>query len=318
MYESFFQLRERPFDLTPDPRFLLLTPTHREALANLKYGLQSQKGLTLLIGEAGTGKTTLVRRVLADRIDAGGGSCTYVNNPTLTRREFYEFLAGRFELPAEAAASKARFLVSIEDELKRRHERGEQCVLVIDEAQSLPDELLEEIRLLANIETGTTKLLPLILAGQPELATRLNQNEIRQLKQRVALRCQLMPLTVGETAAYIAGRIQLAGGDASTMMTRDAVIAVHDYARGIPRTISVICDNALLTAFAAGERTVTEKTVRAVARDFDIVASRPARTQSAPEGRRETAGELPPRAHDRVVPMFGSMWPTAAKRLRFR
>ncbi|MGH7552887.1 MAG: ExeA family protein, partial [Longimicrobiales bacterium] len=313
MYERFFGLRERPFDLTPNPRFLLLTPTHREALANLEYGLRAQKGLTLLIGEAGTGKTTLVRRALASRIDAGGGNCVYLNNPTLTHREFYEFLAEQFGLPEGTVSSKAQFLLAIERELRRRQERGEQSVLVIDEAQSLPDELLEEVRLLANIETDTTKLLPLILAGQPELATRLNQIGLRQLKQRVALRCQLAPLTLAETAAYIAGRIQLAGGDASTMLSRDAVIAVHDYSHGIPRTISVLCDNALLTAFATGERPVTEKTVRGVARDFDVAAAPPRPSAAPAKAGQEDGAAGRTGAKRKIVPMFDapSVWPRA-------
>lgn len=277
MYESFFGLRERPFDLTPDPRYLLLTPTHREALANLEYGMLARKGLTLLIGEAGTGKTTLVRRAFARDGERARSACVYLNNPTLTRREFYEFLAGEFALSPDAVESKARFLVEIDDELRRRDAIGETPVLVIDEAQSLPDDLLEEVRLLANIETDTAKLLPLVLAGQPELATRLNQPAFRQLKQRVALRCQLAALTLPETAAYIAARVRMAGGDPATLLSRDAVVAVYEHAHGIPRSISVLCDNALLTAFAAGERPIGEKTVHAVARDFDLLPiSRPA------------------------------------------
>jgi general secretion pathway protein A len=271
VYTAFFGLRERPFDLTPNPRYLLLTPTHREALANLEYGIAAGKGLTVLIGEAGTGKTTLVRRALAARMGASGGQYVYLNNPALTRPEFYEFLANAFGLDPDTAHSKARFLAALDLELRRRHARGSTTVLIIDEAQSLPDDLLEEIRLLANIETDTEKLLPLVLAGQPELATRLNQPGLRQLKQRVALRCEIAPLTLSETAAYIAGRIRLAGGDGPSVMTRDAVVAVFQYAQGIPRTISVLCDNALMTAFANDERTVSAAIVHAVAKDFDFL-----------------------------------------------
>lgn len=313
MYESFFGLRERPFDLTPDPRYLLLTATHREALANLEYGISSRKGLTLLIGETGTGKTTLVRRALGARLDGAGAPCVYLNNPTLTRGEFYAFLAGQFGLPAAAADSKAHFLVEIERELRRRDAIGATPVLVIDEAQSLPDELLEEIRLLANIETDTHKLLPLVLAGQPELATRLNQSSLRQLKQRVALRCQLVAMTLPETAAYVASRIRLAGGDPATLLSREAVIAVFEHSHGIPRTISVLCDNALLTAFATGERPVGATTIRTVARDFDLL---PAVSRST-----TVATDAPPPRRQPVLATrirSGAVWPRLMKLVTLR
>jgi len=295
VYEAFFGLRERPFDLTPNPRYLLLTPTHREALANLEYGIASRKGLTLLIGDAGTGKTTLVRRVLSTRVDASGGHCVYLNNPTLTRGEFYAFLTTEFGLGAEVAGSKTHFLAALGFELRRRHLEGVSSILVLDEAQSLPDELLEEVRLLANIETDTEKLLPLVLAGQPELADRLNQPGLRQLKQRVALRCHVAPLTLAETAAYVAGRVRLAGGDAPSFIGRDAVVMIFEYSQGIPRTISVICDNALMTAFAAGERQISASTVRAVARDFDLAGSAPrrGRTTSLPAAEGESVSPVP-------------------------
>jgi type II secretory pathway predicted ATPase ExeA len=210
MYESFFGLRERPFDLTPNPRFLLLTGRHREALSNLQYGLMSRRGLTLLVGEAGTGKTTLIRAVIGD-FENQGAVIAYLNNPTLTRAEFYEFVAEAYGLGAEAGASKFRLLRDLSQRLEERHAQGALTALIIDEAQALPDELLEEVRLLANTETSSDKLLPIVLAGQPELADRLNAPSLRQLKQRVALRCQLGALTPTETAEYIAGRIRVAG-----------------------------------------------------------------------------------------------------------
>jgi type II secretory pathway predicted ATPase ExeA len=321
MYEAFFGLQERPFDLTPNPRFLLLTPKHREALANLEYGLHAQKGLTLLIGEAGTGKTTLIRSALAAGHGSADGGCVYLNNPALTRGEFYEILAERFGLPEGAAVSKARFLLAIEDDLRRRHARGGISVLVIDEAQSLSDELLEEVRLLANIETDSEKLLRLVLAGQPELAGRLNQVGLRQLKQRVALRCEIGPLTVAETAGYIAGRIKIAGGNASTIMTRDAVISIFEHSKGIPRTISVLCDNALLTAFAAGERPVSKSTVRSVAQDFDVAIG-PSRTTThrspAPATRQDARGG-DGGVKERLTPVLGSLpGPRVLERLGVR
>lgn len=269
MYEAFFNLRERPFELTPNPRFLLMTSTHREALANLQYGITGRKGLTVLIGEAGAGKTTVIATALAGWRTAGH-LVAHLNNPTLTRNEFFEYLVSAFALSPQAAASKARFLAEFSELVTRRHERGELTGLVIDEAQSLSDELLEEVRLLVNVETATDKLFQVLLAGQPELASRLNESGLRQIKQRVALRCTLSPLDVREVAAYIAGRIQIAGGVAAHVFTREAVTAIHEHSNGIPRVISVISDNALLAGFAAGVRPVTSALVDEVCREFDI------------------------------------------------
>lgn len=269
MYEKFFGLRERPFDLAPNPRFLLLTETHREALANLEYGLTGRKGLTLLVGEAGAGKTTVIRAALAEW-EKAGHFVALLNNPTLTRDEFLEFLAASFKLPAEAGTSKTRLLAELTALVTARHQRGLITGLLIDEAQSLSTELLEEVRLLVNIETNSDKLFQVILAGQPELATRLNEPALRQIKQRVALRCRLATLTVREAAAYVAGRIQVAGGVAGQVFTREAVQLIHEHSGGIPRVISVICDNAMLAGFAADRRPVTSDIVEEVCRDFDL------------------------------------------------
>jgi general secretion pathway protein A len=273
MYERFYGLAERPFELTPNPRYLVLTPSHEEALSNLHYGITARKGITLLLGEAGTGKTTLLRKALALRVrpgEPGSDGWLYLNNPTLTRQEFLEALAEGFGLGPAAAASKTRLLAALQEVLENRHRRGLASALIVDEAQSLPHELLEELRLLVNIESDTEKLLPLVLAGQPELADRLNDHGLRQLKQRVALRCRLRPFSLRETASYIATRIRLAGGDAGAVFTRDAVTAVHEASQGIPRTISVICDNALLGGFAADRRPVDADIVREVCDDFDV------------------------------------------------
>jgi len=269
MYESFFGLRERPFDLTPDPRFLLMTPTHREALANLQYGVSARKGLTLLIGEAGAGKTTLITTAL-DEWRTAGHLLAHMSNPRLTRNEFFEYVAGAFGLSAAAATSKVRFLTEFTALVTRRHELGQLTGLVIDEAQSLSDDLLEEVRLLVNVETPTEKLFQVVLAGQPELGARLNQPGLRQIKQRIALRCTLATLNVSEVAAYIAGRLQIAGASAAQVFTREAVMAIHQYSGGIPRVISVVSDNVLLAGFAAGIRPVTSGLVEEVCREFDI------------------------------------------------
>jgi general secretion pathway protein A len=268
MYEQFYGLRERPFDLTPNPRFLVLTESHREALANLEYGIGSRKGITLLVGEAGSGKTTMIRAAV-DRMPARV-HCVHLHNPTLSRTEFVEMLASRFGLSDEASQSKAAMLIELEALLRARRASGESSVLVVDEAQSLPAELLEEIRLLANIETNDEKLMSLIIAGQPELADRLNDQSLRQLKQRIALRCELQPLSAQETAGYIAGRIRAAGGTGARVFTREAVALIHERSQGIPRTISVIADNALVGGLAVGQRPVGSDLVREICRDFDL------------------------------------------------
>jgi general secretion pathway protein A len=285
MYEGFFGLRERPFDLLPNPRFLYLTSRQREALSNLQYGLTTPRGLTLLLGEAGTGKTTLVQSALAE-LDHDNVECVLVSNPTLTRDEFFEYLATSFGLPADVAASKTRFLFEFRKHLQERHAQGRLSALVLDEAQSLPYELLEEVRLLSNIETATVKLLNVVLAGQPELATRLNEPGLRQLKQRISLRCQIEPLTFQETAAYIAGRLRIAGGNPAAIFSREAILAFHEVSGGVPRIVNVICDNALIGGFAAQVKPVLKATVDEVCRDFDLrqAASRTAGAEDPESG----------------------------------
>jgi general secretion pathway protein A len=270
MYERYFGFRERPFDLAPDPRFLVLTESHAEALSTLEYGVSSRKGVTLLIGEAGVGKTTLIRAALERQPERV--RCIHLQNPVLSRAEFIEMLARRFNLSPQAAVSKTALLCELEDLLKQTRQAEETMLLVIDEAQSLPYELLEEVRLLANIESNSERLLSVILAGQPELAGRLNDPALRQLKQRIALRCELRPLTRQETAGYIAGRIRAAGGVGADTFTREAVKEIHDRSGGIPRLVSVISDNALLGGFAAGVRPVPVSIVRDVCADLQLDA----------------------------------------------
>ena len=269
MYQEFYGLREMPFDLTANPKYLYLTPRHREALSNLQYGLSAAKAVTVLIGEAGTGKTTLLKAALtSDRCRQV--RCVTINNPALTRVEFLEVLARSLNLSAEAARSKAVLLEELEASLRESRSQGTITALVVDEAQSLSTDILEEIRLLANIETPTEKLLPLVLVGQPELGTRLEDSSLRQLKQRVVLRCEITPFSLRETAAYIATRIETAGGSAIRLYTRDAVMRIHEHSRGIPRTINVICDNALFHGLALGRRPVGQDLVLEVCRDFRL------------------------------------------------
>jgi type II secretory pathway predicted ATPase ExeA len=289
LYGAFFGLQDRPFDLVPNPRFLFLTPGHREALSNLGYGLTTPRGLTLLTGEAGTGKTTLIHAILGE-LDSDRIQTVVVSNPTLTRAEFYESLATGFGLSVEARLSKTQFLSELRRHLEARSAADQLTALIIDEAQSLPYELLEEVRLLSNIETSTTKLLNVILAGQPELSERLNDTSLRQLKQRISLRCELALFDFMETAAYIAGRLRIAGGDPARIFSREAILAIHEASRGVPRTVNVICDNALIGAFAAQTRPVLRSLVENVCRDFDLRRSdgnapeRPAAHATGPAG----------------------------------
>jgi type II secretory pathway predicted ATPase ExeA len=274
MYQEFFGLRELPFELTPNPRYVFLTDRHREALSNLQYGLSSHKAVTLLIGEAGTGKTTLLQTVLSSEV-CRNIRCVYVNNPALTREEFVETLARGFGLSAAAATSKATMLAELQTMLEQSRALGQSLALIVDEAQALSNALLEEVRLLANIETHSEKLLPLVLTGQPELADRLRAPELRQFRQRVSLRCEISAFDRSETAAYISNRIRIAGGHAPKIFTREAVINIYRHSRGIPRVINVLCDNVLVGAFSRGTPLVTSDIVAEVCRDFDLGLSAP-------------------------------------------
>jgi general secretion pathway protein A len=292
MYERFYGLRERPFELAPNPHFLYLANRHREALSHLRYGLTTPRGFTLLLGEAGTGKTTLVQAVL-EQLTPDTVECVLLTNPTLTRSEFLEFLADGFNLSADSRTSKVRLLSELRDHLEKRHQTGRLTALVLDEAQSLPYELLEEVRLLSNIEVSSTKLLNVVLAGQPELAERLNDPALRQLKQRVSLRCELGPLNFADTAAYVAGRLRIAGGNPVEIFSREAVTAIHECSGGVPRTINVVCDNALISGFAVQARPVPRSIVVEVMRDFDLKrATPPGPAATATEANQNDASDL--------------------------
>ncbi len=282
MYLDYFGLDALPFELSPDPKYLMMTPRHREALANLQYGISARKSLTLMTGEAGTGKTTLVNAALASP-PCKDARIVQLSNSTLTRDEFVEFLARSFRLSAEAASSKTLLLAELEQLLVERRAQGITTALVIDEAQCLERELLEEIRMLSNIETPSEKLLPLVLVGQPEFAERLNLPSMRQLKQRVALRCELGTLTAAETAAYVAGRMRIAGGEASIVFTRGAIEEIHKGSGGIPRTISVICDNAMVNGYALGIKPITAELIQEVCADFDLGRNAATAPVAAPE-----------------------------------
>lgn len=271
MYQAFCGLREPPFELTPNPKFLYFSPRHREALSILEYGLAAAKSLTVLLGDVGTGKTTLIKAALESE-RCRHVHCITISNPALRRDEFLTILAARCGLSTDAGRSKGVLLDELERVLASRRARGEVVALVVDEAQSVETELLEEIRLLSNLETESEKLLPLVLAGQPEFAERLEAPSLRQVKQRIALRCELSSFELADTAACIAHRITMAGGTPSELFTLEAVTLIHEIARGIPRTISVLCDNALVCAMAQDRKPVDQLMVLEVAKDLNFPA----------------------------------------------
>jgi general secretion pathway protein A len=316
MYQRFYGLRELPFELTPNPRFLFLPPRHREALSNLQYGLSSAKAITVLIGEAGTGKTTLLKAALESE-PCRQVQAVYLSNPALTPQDFVRLVAIRFDLSPQARKSKAVFLEEAERLLRERRANGTITALVVDEAQSVSIELLEELRLLANIETASEKLLPLVLAGQPELHARLNDSALRQLKQRVALRCEIGPFDLSETAAYIASRVTEAGGEASALFSREAVALIHQYSGGIPRTISVLCDNALVNGMALGRKPVDRSIVVEVGRDFCVSSpDADAAGRPSPDTNPEPAAAPPtPEAIEAMPGRRRSLWFRRARNL---
>lgn len=268
MYQQFYKLKEMPFALTPDPRFMYFTPSHIEAMANLRYGIESGKGLIAVTGEVGTGKTTILRWMMR-RLDSMV-LVAYIFNPRLSVPEFYQHLAAL--LGCENWQNKSELLMTLGRKLESRHNRGLRTVLIVDEAQGLSISVLEEIRLLLNFETDTVKQLQVVLSGQPELRDVLRDSRLRQLKQRIALRCDISPLPdVEQTARYITSRLLVAGAERTDIFTPAAVDYIYRCSGGIPRQINNLCDNALLAGFAASEQTIGTKIIEEVAQTFDLL-----------------------------------------------
>lgn len=268
MYKRFFGLRDNPFNVNPDPRYLFSTRHTQEALACLTYGIQYRRGFVLLTGEVGTGKTTLLNKLLGwlrrQRV-----ATSFVFNPRLDSSQFFDYMLADFGLNFDSR-QKGQMLLRLNKWLLERHLSGGTAVLIVDEAQNLSAEVLEEVRLLTNLETSTEKLLQIVLSGQPELENKLDRPELRQLRQRITLRCKTQPLTLDETQKYVTTRLRIAGADGRPVFTPEAVEAVHTNAQGIPRVINLLCEHSLISAFAEQKRPVPAETIQEVAREFQL------------------------------------------------
>lgn len=271
MYKEFFELNEYPFSLTPDPRFIVFTPKYNELLAGIYYGVEMAKGLMMLTDEVGTGKTTALRWIIR-RLDSSV-LAAYIFNPHLTIDEFYQHLSEMLGLGKHE--SKTGLLMEMGKLLEDRHKRGLRTMLIVDEAHELSDELMEEIRLLLNFESDSAKFLQIILTGQPELKDRLRRRDLRQLKQRIALRCEMPILSdVGEVERFIVERTKLAGAKSDSIFNGEAIELIYQCSEGIPRQVNNLCDNSLIAAFAANQRVVTRKMVEEVASNLDLLPDR--------------------------------------------
>jgi len=259
VYLSFYGLREAPFAPTPDPKFLFQSARHREALAQLIYGVRERKGFIVLTGEIGTGKTTLLRTLL-ERLNAAT-PVAYVHNSALNIEGLLEYVLQDWGVKS-TAASHAQRLFELNEFLIDQHRKGTSPVLVIDEAQNLTVETLEAVRMLSNFETTNQKLMQILLVGQPELRDKLDLPELRQLKQRVGLRCHIAPLSAEETRLYIRHRLRIAGATDAGIFTDAAIQKIADYSRGTPRVINIVCDHCLLSGFADSKKRIDAATVQ--------------------------------------------------------
>ena len=275
MYKSFFNLQLNPFEISPDPHFFYPTPCHYEAIANLYHAIQGRKGLVVITGEVGTGKTLLVRCLL-EKLGNDRVQCAYVFNPLLGPLEFLRYVTVDLGLPT-GRDDKGDLLQRLNSFLIQRHNQGQTAVLILDEAHLLSSEVLEETRLLSNLETARGKLLQIALVGQPEFDEKLDSSEMRQLKQRIALRCTLKPLKWEETRAYIQWRLKRAGATGTpSIFTEESLKVVYEHSGGLPRLINTICENALISAFAVGTQSVPPYLVEEACADLCITARAPA------------------------------------------
>jgi general secretion pathway protein A len=268
MYKSFYGLKESPFNVNPDPRFLYLTKQIEEALTGLMYGIQTRKGFITLTGEVGTGKTTLVNRLL-DWLHQRNARTAFLFNSRMNSNQLFDFILAEFDIQCDTK-SKSQQLMKLNAWLLDRYRAGETVVLIIDEAQNLTYPVLEEIRLLTNLETSTEKLLQIVLSGQPELEEKLKLPQLRQLRQRIMLRCRTMPLTQEQTKEYIAERLRIAGASGEPIFSPKAIETIHVYSLGIPRVINLLCEHSLVNAFVEQQRPIQPKIIEEVAHEFQL------------------------------------------------
>jgi len=282
MYAKFYGLSESPFALTPDPRYLFLSEPHREALASATYGVQERKGFVLILGEVGTGKTTIIRHLLGR---FGPDIRTvFVFNPAVSFLELLQLMLRDLELPCPSVR-RVEMMETLNEYLLKEAMAGRYVVLIIDEAQHLSPAVLEEVRMLSNLETARGKLIQILLVGQPELGEKLGRPELRQLRQRIGLVAELKPLSRKETAEYIAHRLDVAGHPGQQIFTRRALKIIHRSSAGIPRLVNVICDKALLLAYGAGTKKVGGRLVKEVLKDWAPFRRRGATPDARARGR---------------------------------
>src|SRR5258708_1205907 len=268
MYKSYFGLKENPFNVNPDPRYLFLTKQIEEALTGLMYGIQTKKGFITLTGEVRKGKTTLVNRLL-DWLHKRRTKTAFLFNSRMNSNQLFDFILAEFEITCETR-SKSQQLLKLNQWLLERFRAGETAVLIVDEAQNLTYPVLEEIRLLTNLETSTEKLLQIVLSGQPELEEKLKLPQLRQLRQRITLRCKTAPLTKEQTHDYIIERLRVAGANGAPIFNEEAMETVHLYSLGIPRVVNLLCEHSLVNAFVEQQRPIQPKIVEEVAREFQL------------------------------------------------
>jgi general secretion pathway protein A len=268
MYEAFFGLAKKPFTTTPDPEFLFMTPSHREALAGLTYSILERKGFAVLTGEAGTGKTTILSSVIGS-LHGSAAYFAWILNPLLSTSELFELALLDFGI-TDVPASKAQRIVEFQSLLMKANQEGKTSVLIVDEAHNLTPPLLEEIRLLTNFESGGGKLLQIVLAGQSELDALLERHDLRQLKQRISVRLTVVPLRDEQIGQYLTHRWTRAGATADHPFEPDAIRAIGALSAGVPRIINAICDNSLLQAFADCRRRIDAQIVMSVAEDLRL------------------------------------------------
>jgi len=274
MYKSYFGLKENPFNVNPDPRYLFLTEEIKEALSGLMYGVQNRKGFITLTGEVGTGKTTLVNSLLA-WLQQRRVRTAFLFNSRMNTNQLFDFILAEFGISCESR-TKSQQLMRLNQWLLERYRAGETAVLIVDEAQNLTYPVLEEIRLLTNLETSTEKLLQIVLSGQQELEEKLKLPQLRQLRQRIMLRCKTTPLTKEQTHDYVAERLRIAGASGEPIFSTKTVETIHLYSMGIPRVVNLLCEHSLINAFVEQQRPISPKTVEDVAHEFQLDEVEPA------------------------------------------